>query len=748
VTLTFVVNVDGGVEGIKVIESADPRLTMLAVSAVKQWTYSPTFSHGLAPSAPQRAPFIFGPRPDPAAADSGRAAAVLAAGRELMKHGHYREAAADCTEALRLDPNLADAYTDRGLAHWALGEFAQAIADCDRALALDPANGLTHSLRGQCDLQIKDYPRAISDFDAAIRLVPETSNFYEQRAGAFLALHRDEEALDDLDQAIQFQPGNASAYYWRGLTLYRRGNYEAAKDDLAKAIELGPKNQDALNMMGWLLAVCPEPRLRDGPRAVADATEACAITGSKSPELVDTLAAADAETGEFDQAVLLENRALQAAGPGSEDIPGMRARLALYRQKKPYRDPKPDMKANAWEDLRYHTFQMVWATVNDSYFDPKFGGVDWAAVREKYRAQLPQVTDETALRWLLQSMLEELHHTHFAIVPRESAVFDPADRVRIGTIGAELAFIDDRAVFTEVRPHSPGAAVGLKPGDAVVRVNGVELKPVFASLEKAGFSRARAGLYLTQFVESRLSGAVGTKVALRAVGLDGKARDVVVVCGPADGVWSEPIGTFPSVSVRSEARRGADGIAYLRFNAFVPQVMKDVRNLLRSLRPGDGLIIDLRGNGGGVTAMAAGISGLLCRREFSLGAMHMRKGVKNFDVHPQADVFDGPVAILVDGQSASTSEIFTAGLQEEHRARVFGERTAGAALPSSFKRLPNGDLFQYAIADTTTPSGLMIEGAGIAPDETVPRTPADLAAGRDPVATAARAWLEQERRRR
>jgi carboxyl-terminal processing protease len=197
--------------------------------------------------------------------------------------------------------------------------------------------------------------------------------------------------------------------------------------------------------------------------------------------------------------------------------------------------------------------------------------------------------------------------------------------------------------------------------------------------------------------------------------------------------------------IRSEGVRGADGIAVLRFNEFAPQVMKDVRTLMRSLRPGDGLILDLRGNMGGNTSMAAGISGRLCRREFSLGTMHLRDGPRELDAYPQTLLFDGPVAILVDGKSASTSEILAAGLKEAHRARVFGEKTAGAALPSSFKLLPNGDLFQYAIADWTTPSGVMIEGAGVVPDEVVLRTRQALAAGRDPVIEAARRWINGER---
>jgi carboxyl-terminal processing protease len=87
-----------------------------------------------------------------------------------------------------------------------------------------------------------------------------------------------------------------------------------------------------------------------------------------------------------------------------------------------------------------------------------------------------------------------------------------------------------------------------------------------------------------------------------------------------------------------------------------------------------------------------------------------------------------------------------AGLQEAGRARVFGENSPGAALPSLFKALPTGDLLQYAVADLETPRGVLIEGRGVRPDESVGRTVADLAAGRDPVLAAAEAWLDSKRR--
>jgi carboxyl-terminal processing protease len=392
---------------------------------------------------------------------------------------------------------------------------------------------------------------------------------------------------------------------------------------------------------------------------------------------------------------------------------------------------------------------VVWRTVYETYYDPKFGGVDWLAVREKYRVRLARVSDNDQLLRLLQEMLGELRRTHFSIVPRKAAVFNPSERVRIGTAGAEVAFVGGGVAVTDVKPGSTGAAAGIRPGDLVTRVNGIELGTTLAELAKAGLSESRGRMYVTQFVESRLGAAVGTKVTLDLTAADAGAapRKVTVACGANDGQWSEPIGYFPSMPIRCDARRGADGVAYLRFNIFVPPVMRQIRALLRQLKPGDGLIVDLRGNGGGISTMASGICGWLCRDEFVLGAMHQRQGLAELEVYPQTGIFDGPVAILIDGRSASTSEILAAGLKERHRARLFGETSAGAALPSVFKSLPTGDLFQFAVADVTTPSGALLEGNGVAPDEVVLRTRADLEAARDPVLDAARKWIGAQRQK-
>lgn len=104
--------------------------------------------------------------------------------------------------------------------------------------------------------------------------------------------------------------------------------------------------------------------------------------------------------------------------------------------------------------------------------------------------------------------------------------------------------------------------------------------------------------------------------------------------------------------------------------------------------------------------------------------------------------YTGPVALLLDGQSMSTTEIFAAGLQESGRARVFGETSGGQALPALMARLPNQDVLMYVFANLVTPAGVRVEGRGVVPDEEVPLERQALLEGRDPALEAALSWIE------
>jgi carboxyl-terminal processing protease len=169
-------------------------------------------------------------------------------------------------------------------------------------------------------------------------------------------------------------------------------------------------------------------------------------------------------------------------------------------------------------------------------------------------------------------------------------------------------------------------------------------------------------------------------------------------------------------------------------------------------RGGAGIVIDLRGNPGGLAGMLMGISGHFIDERVALGTMQTRDNPAplRFTVNPRrvsargerVEPFGGPVAILVDSLSGSASECFTGGMQSLGRARVFGQRTMGQALPALFDRLPNGDVLIHAYGDFVTSDGTRLEGRGVIPDEEIPLDRARLLAGRDPALEAALAWID------
>ncbi|HKY04436.1 MAG TPA: S41 family peptidase, partial [Blastocatellia bacterium] len=214
---------------------------------------------------------------------------------------------------------------------------------------------------------------------------------------------------------------------------------------------------------------------------------------------------------------------------------------------------------------------------------------------------------------------------------------------------------------------------------------------------------------------------------------------------PRTGEMSPAFGNFPPQYMEFESKRLANGMGYIRFNIFVMPLMERIKAAIRSMHDAPGIIIDLRGNPGGVGGMSSGIAGVLETRQASLGTMRMRTGHINFAVFPQKDPYTGPVAVLIDQGSASTSEVFSSGLQELGRAVIVGERSMGAALSSYFQKLPTGALFQYAIADFKTPGGVLIEGRGVIPDIAVKLDRASLLKGRDAQLDAAIAELEKRR---
>jgi carboxyl-terminal processing protease len=303
-----------------------------------------------------------------------------------------------------------------------------------------------------------------------------------------------------------------------------------------------------------------------------------------------------------------------------------------------------------------------------------------------------------------------------------------------------LRLINGQAVITRVEPGSRAAAVGLRTGYIIKKVDDETVDHLVGRFARSKESAVLIRLRIVRALLNRISGKPETSVLIAYLDKRDEPHEVTVQRERLKGEMSPRFGNFPPQYMEFESKRLADGIGYIRFNIFVIPLMEKIRAAIRSMSDAPGIIVDLRGNPGGLGSMATGIAGLLEKKQGSLGTMKTRQGQTNFVVFPQREPYSGPVVILTDGGSASTSEIFASGMQEVGRAVVVGERTAGAALPSVFQKLPTGAIFQYAVGDFKTPKGVLIEGRGVVPDVEVKLKRGALLEGRD---TQLEAAIEQ-----
>ncbi len=404
--------------------------------------------------------------------------------------------------------------------------------------------------------------------------------------------------------------------------------------------------------------------------------------------------------------------------------------------------------------LNLDSFEKVWTTIRDKHWEKNPGGLDWQAIHAEFRPKVEQAKNIDEVRGLLKEMLSRLHQTHFGIFPatvyEEVGAVGDLDAVGDGSTGIDLRVLDGQAVVTRVDPGSPAERAGVKPGWAVELANGVNLQAAASALAA---DPSIPEIISTRALLGRIGGPVGGKAQITFLdGAGAEAKRELDLAAPRGRMSS--FGNLPETPVWFESklidaagagRIGAAG--YVRFNYFLDlqRVMESFGGAVKACQDCAGMIIDLRGNPGGIGAMAMGMAGyFLDMPGLRLGTMYMRDAQLNFAVNPRFPSFAGPVAILLDACSASTSEIFAGGLQDLHRARIFGTRSAAAALPSVIERLPNGDGFQYAVGNYVSEGGKPLEGEGVKPDVEVRLTRAALLDGRDAVVDAALSWIEKD----
>jgi len=319
------------------------------------------------------------------------------------------------------------------------------------------------------------------------------------------------------------------------------------------------------------------------------------------------------------------------------------------------------------------------------WFDPL---VD---VRGLLRENFVDPVDDDLMRdAALAAMVESLEDPYTVYVPpRDEDDFNKAMKGSYVGIGAEIDVVDGWLTIVSPLDDSPALEAGVRAGDTVLSIE----------------DESTFGLGVVGCAE-RLMGEAGTPVRIRVRHADGEEEDLEIV--------RSPIRTRTVKGFRrdGEAWRflldDEDRIAYVRLTQFTEQTAEELREALASIDPPPaGLVLDLRFNGGGTLQAAIEIADLFLR-EGDIVSVRSRRGVErswSADDDGTADL-DVPMVVLVNGASASASEIVAGALQENDRAKVLGQRSYGKGSVQEVRELPgNGGILKMTTAHYALPSG-------------------------------------------
>jgi tetratricopeptide (TPR) repeat protein len=296
--------------------------------------------------------------------------ALLMRGVVRCENDDLDRAIADLDQALKIDPKYVPALIERAYSRQWRNQFDEAVADVSMAIELDPRNSYAFVERGIFEFSKKDYQKASSDLQKAIDLGsqaaviyiaramillskhdtnkafaelkraqeidPRHPDVYAAMASIFMAQGKSDKALKILDQAVAIDPQCADSHGNRAVVFLALGKYDEAVGDLNEVLRVAPGSARAQLERAWILATCPDAKVRDGEQAMLSAKKACELTGWKEPLTLATLAAACSEAADFESAVKWQQSALDLLPDKSREKREYRGLLDRYKANKPY----------------------------------------------------------------------------------------------------------------------------------------------------------------------------------------------------------------------------------------------------------------------------------------------------------------------------------------------------------------------------------------------------------------------------
>lgn len=372
--------------------------------------------------------------------------------------------------------------------------------------------------------------------------------------------------------------------------------------------------------------------------------------------------------------------------------------------------------------------------VKKNYYDPHYHGLDWDARYHEYQEKMKTATSLGQAFSIVAAFLNGLNDTHTAFLP-------PSRPYRLN-YGYQFQIYGDKAYITHVRPGTD-AVSKVHPGDEVVTYNNYSVNRADFEVMNYYFNllapRPAMDLDLRDPAGQQRQVQVQAKVQQLK-----KLMDLTSSSGGAD-LWQLIRQGENSDRLRRSRYYEMGDVTIWKMPIFNLDD-SEVDHAFGTVRKHKTLILDLRGNPGGYTVTLERMLGNVFDRDVKISDRVGRKSLK-----PQlaktrgGGAFGGKIIVLVDSDSASSSELFARVMQLEHRGTVIGDRTAGAVMEAAFYPYSQGmDTrifydFEVTHADLIMADGKSLEHVGVVPDEVVLPTAQDLAAGRDPALSRAAA---------
>lgn len=321
-----------------------------------------------------------------------------------------------------------------------------------------------------------------------------------------------------------------------------------------------------------------------------------------------------------------------------------------------------------------HTFTKILSYLEENYVDP--------------------IDDEKTVTGAIRGMLMTLDPHTMYMSPAVFKELRVDTSGRFDGVGIEVTVRD--GLLTVVAPikDSPADKAGVEPGDKIIKING----------ERTDM------MTLTDAVQ-HMRGRRGSKVHLTILRKDVKQPVEIDIVRQKIRV----------PSIKSEVVDGRYG--YIGITSFQENTTKSLKKALKDLKKKDalsGLILDLRKNPGGLLDQAVNVSDIFLRSGVIVTTERRGKLVDKKEASPEGEKIDCPLVVLVDGGSASASEIVAGALKDNKRAMILGERTFGKGSVQTVIELEDGSALKMTVARYFTPSGRSIQAHGIDPDITVP----------------------------